>query len=101
MKLITAMGAMLLTTNAAFANDDMNMGDHAAMLAELDGLATQCAALGNGEAEAHIFGIQIIRVGDTCAITNGDELAAGFAKFLQSDEAPDWAGVGIWVKARE
>ena len=77
---------------------DTNDEQAHAILVELSSLSEECAKLEPGEAQTEVFGIEIIRVGDTCAVVNGQDLDPKVQAFLQ-EENLTWAGVGMWVKA--
>ncbi len=90
---ITSIAIIFATATVAETSYD----DPAAIMAELSKLSEECAELESGAAQTEIFGIEIIRVGDTCAIVNGDEIDSRVRIFLEEENLP-WAGLGIWVK---
>ena len=79
---------------------ETNFDDPAAIMSELTGLSEECASLESGMSQSEIFGIEVIRVGDTCAIVTGDELDERVRLFLEEQNFP-WVGVGIWVTASD
>lgn len=77
-----------------------NYDNPAAIVAELATLADDCAKIEDGQSQTHIFGIEMIRVGDTCAVVMGQEIDDRVRAFLEEENLP-WAGVGLWVKASD
>lgn len=88
-----AFAAMTIGTGAVGETD---YDDPAAIEAELSTLSKDCAEIEDGMSQTHIFGIEIIRVGDTCAIVMGQEIDERVRIFLEEQNLP-WAGVGLWV----
>lgn len=98
MKIKMTTIALIAMTIGTGAIGETNYDDPSAIMAELTKLSADCSTIGAGTSQPHIFGIEIIRVGDTCAIVNGDELDDRVRLFLEEQNLP-WAGVGLWVKA--
>lgn len=96
MTLNAAAMAMIFVPGAILA--ETNSDDSEAIMSKLKALSEECSSLESGMSQSEIFGIEIIRVGDTCAIVNGDELDERVRLFLEEQNLL-WAGVGIWVKA--
>lgn len=94
MILIAAALVMMVIPGAMLA--DTNYDDSEAIMAELTGLSKDCASLEPGSSRTEIFGIQIIRVENTCAIVMGQEIDERVRIFLEEQNLP-WAGVGLWV----
>lgn len=86
----------IICATAALA--ETNYDDPTEIFVELSELSEDCAALESGASQTEIFGIEIIRVGDVCAIVNGDEIDERVRVFLE-EENLNWAGIGLWVKA--
>ncbi|MEP1523015.1 hypothetical protein [Ascidiaceihabitans sp.] len=87
---------VLVTGTTALAESEVEQ--RASIMAELSSLSEQCSKLESGEAQTEIFGIEIIRVGDTCAVVHGEEFDARMQTFLEEENLP-WAGIALWVKA--
>lgn len=97
-KMMAIAFAAITTGTGAIAEG--NYDDPAAIVTELATLAEDCAKIEDGQSQAHIFGIKIIRVGDTCAVVMGQEIDERVRIFLEEQNLP-WAGVGLWVKAAD
>lgn len=99
MKLNLIVAGMIMSAVTAVAETQDNFDDPASILASLEDAVSKCGEMdANGEVRDEIFGIQMIRLGDTCAIVNGDELDERVRVFLEEQNLP-WAGVGLWVTA--
>lgn len=99
MKLNLIVAGMIMSAVTAIAETQENYDDPASILASLEDAVSTCGEMdANGEVRDEIFGIQMIRLGDTCAIVNGDELDERVRVFLEEQNLP-WAGVGLWVTA--
>lgn len=100
MKNKTAAMALAVFSVGTVAVSETNFDDPTAIMAELSSLSEDCATIEPGSSQTHVFGIEVIRVGDTCAIVSGDELDERVRLFLEEQNLP-WAGVGIWVTASD
>lgn len=99
MKLNLIVAGMIMSAVTAIAETQENYDDPASILASLEDAVSTCGEMdANGEVRDEIFGIQMIRLGDTCAIVNGDEFDERVRVFLEEQNLP-WAGVGLWVTA--
>lgn len=96
----TATAAFVATTGLAMAETTPISPDLNAVLTELEAVAATCAEMGDGQVNEEIFGILMIRIGETCVIINGDEIDPQALEFLEEQKLP-WAGVGLWVKATD
>lgn len=92
-----ALTAMTIGTGAIA---ETNYDNPTVIMAELSKLSADCSTIGDGKSQTHIFGIEIIRVGDTCAVVMGQEIDERVRVFLEEENLP-WAGVGLWVKAHD
>ncbi|MGJ8629039.1 MAG: hypothetical protein ACSHXB_18920 [Sulfitobacter sp.] len=99
MKLNLILTGMIMSAVSAAAETQENYDDPEAILTSLEDAVSTCGEMdANGEVRDEIFGIQMIRLGDTCAIVNGDELDERVRVFLEEQNLP-WAGVGLWMNA--
>ena len=99
MKLNLIVAGMIMSAVTAVAETQENFDDPTSILTSLEEAVSTCGEMdANGEVRDEIFGIQMIRLGDTCAIVNGDELDERVRVFLEEKNLP-WAGVGLWVTA--
>lgn len=100
MKSILSATSIITMATISFADGDPKYTNPETVLADLRRAVASCAELNeNGDTSEEIFGIQMIRVGDTCVIVNG-ELDAHVRVYLEEQNLP-WAGVGLWIKATE
>ena len=100
MKTILLAASIITMATISFADGDPKYTNPEIVLADLKQVAANCAGMDEkGGVREEIFGIQMIRVGDTCMIVNG-ELDENVRMFLEKQNLP-WAGVGLWIKATE
>lgn len=89
---LIATGLIVIAAHAT-ADAITNYDDPAAILASLKEAATTCGEMdANGEVRNEIFGIEMIRVGETCAIVNGAKSMSVFGSFLTNRicRGPEW-----------
>lgn len=94
---ITALAALMC--GPIMADTAVRYQDSEAIIADLRDASVTCATMDDGQVNDEVFGIQMVRFGETCVIANG-EMDAAVRAYLEAQEL-DWAGIGLWVKAAE